>query len=268
MAMPDTVPTDFQATDAGADSAHVKNVPKVAVEKDHDDIDAQNIVQETDAISEDHAMLSISDVVPESPTDHHGSLLEPPAVPELPSNEPANAPTEPDFSVVRIIESADRSAGKLVNLLAKHFPSFRDETRFEGRKVRFLKRAQIFVADLWAAFNGTSYGEFRDIDHLTMFADYRVPQMLHSLGILSYSPPLDHRIRSLRSIGPGHSWEVQLRGCSIWAVEMIRRQIVRNNPNSNVNAVLIDFFLYDLAKEREAAGVEAIPHHRTRSIWY
>jgi hypothetical protein len=36
--------------------------------------------------------------------------------------------------------------------------------------VRFLKRAQIFVADLWAAFDGESYGEFDDIDKITIFA--------------------------------------------------------------------------------------------------
>lgn len=77
---------------------------------------------------------------------------------------------EPDQSIVRLIEKANGSAGKLVNLLAQHFPSFRDEGRFDGRKVRFLKRAQIFVADLWAAMNGTGYGAFEDIDHLTMFA--------------------------------------------------------------------------------------------------
>ena len=83
---------------------------------------------------------------------------------------PAEAQTRLDVRVVRLIEEADHSAGKLVNLLAKHFPCFRDEGRFEGRKVRFLKRAQIFVADLWAAFNGTGYGEFHDIEHITMFA--------------------------------------------------------------------------------------------------
>ncbi len=76
----------------------------------------------------------------------------------------------PDSSIVRLIEQADHSAGKLVNLLAQHFPCFRDETRFDGRKVHFLKRAQIFVADLWAAFNGTGYGAFDNIECLTMFA--------------------------------------------------------------------------------------------------
>ncbi|USW57086.1 Putative queuosine salvage protein family [Septoria linicola] len=175
----------------------------------------------------------------------------------------------PDHAVTRLIEEANQSAGKLVNLLAKHFDCFRDETRFDGRKVRLLKRAQIFVADLWAALNCAGYGRFDDIDHLTMFADYRVPQSLHSLGVLTYSPPLDYHIRNLRALQPGHTWEVQLRGCSIWAVELIRREILQAQPDTtSINAVLIDFFLYDLAKEREAQGQHAIPHHRTRSIWY
>ena len=58
----------------------------------------------------------------------------------------------------------------LVNTLGEHFPCFRDEFTFEERKVRFLKRAQIFVADLWAAFDGQGYGAFDDIDKITMFA--------------------------------------------------------------------------------------------------
>ena len=85
-----------------------------------------------------------------------------------PEARPVNLPL--DHSVIRLIEQADRSAGKLVNLLAKHFTCFRDETRLDGKKVRLLKRAQIFVADLWAAFGGTGYGCFDDIDCLTMFA--------------------------------------------------------------------------------------------------
>ena len=156
---------------------------------------------------------------------------------------------------------------------------------FENRqKVRFLKRAQICVADLWAAFDGQSFGQFDDIDKITMFADYRVPQILSTLGCLWYSPQLETAIRKKKLIESGHSWEIQLRGtsaslgmefsadsesgCSIWCVELIRQEIVRSHTEANINAVLIDFFLYDMMKEREGAGEEEIPHHRTRSIWY
>ena len=192
-----------------------------------------------------------------------------------------------DGSVAVLVEDAKNSAAGLVNLLAEKFACFADEGTFERKKVRFLKRAQIFVADVWAAFDGEGYGEFNDIDKITMFADYRVPQMLHSLGVMWFCPSLEAKIRRLEVIESGHTFEMQIRGksychglihffaetkirpgCSIWAVELLRREILQLKPDAKVNAILIDFFLYDLAKEREKEGVDAIPHHRTRSIWY
>lgn len=80
-----------------------------------------------------------------------------------------------DGSVLTLIQDANGSAARLVNLLADRFTCFRDEATFERKKVRFLKRAQIFVADLWAAFEGEGHGSFNDIDKLTMFAGMRFP---------------------------------------------------------------------------------------------
>lgn len=106
------------------------------------------------------------------------------------------------------------SAVRLVNLLARDFPCFRDEHAFDGRRrpVRLLKRAQILVADLWACFQGESWGKFRDIDKITIFADYRVPQILISMGALYCCPSLSAAIREKRLIECGSAWEVQLRG--------------------------------------------------------
>ncbi|KAE8367342.1 hypothetical protein BDV27DRAFT_123994 [Aspergillus caelatus] len=223
-----------------------------------------------------------------------------------------------DGSFVNCIYNANYSAASLVNLMAESFPCFRDETSFQGRRVRLYKRAQILVADLWACFNGEGLGEFHDIDKITMFADYRIPQILNQLGCLMYSPPLESHIRDLKPIPSGSTWEVELRATSIWCVELIRREIEKNHPDakpkikptqsnghaasvdrrqslttsaldeqrkcttqkhitqtssakpasSGVNAILIDFFLYDTMKELERDGKEQLPHHRTRSIWY
>ena len=120
-----------------------------------------------DAISAETGLSS-----PDAPT-ATAAAQHPESEPRIPtSDDPPEIgkPSLSDLSIVRLIEKADRSAGRLVNLIVKHFPSFRDEARFDGRKVRFLKRAQIFVADIWAAFNGTSYGAFDDVGHLTIFA--------------------------------------------------------------------------------------------------
>ncbi|KAI5864414.1 hypothetical protein GGS23DRAFT_564266 [Durotheca rogersii] len=168
------------------------------------------------------------------------------------------------------LEAAGGSAAALVNLLARDFGCFRDEFRFDGRRrpVRLLKRAQILAADLWACFDGRGYGAFRDVDKITMFADYRVPQILATLGCIGYSPPLQAVIVRGDVIESGSSYELQIRACSIWCVELIRREIKREHPEANINAVLIDFFLYDTMKQLESEGKETMPHHRTRSIWY
>lgn len=46
-----------------------------------------------------------------------------------------------------------------------------------SRLVAFLKRAQIFAADVWQRFGGRGFGKFHDIDALTTFADYRCVQL-------------------------------------------------------------------------------------------
>lgn len=60
-------------------------------------------------------------------------------------------------------------AWHFINRLIIEFPSFRDFN--EENSVWFLKRAQILVADLWAASEGKLFSE--SINDLTIFADYR-----------------------------------------------------------------------------------------------
>lgn len=88
-----------------------------------------------------------------------------------------------------MITAAQGSAVALVNRVVDDLPSFRDEALYRGRRgelasvdespaltpalVRFYKRAQILVAETWAAFEGREPGRFDDIADLTMFADYR-----------------------------------------------------------------------------------------------
>lgn len=87
--------------------------------------------------------------------------------------------------------------------------------------VYLYKRAQILVADLWAAFQGRGYGAFDDIDAITMFADYRVPQSLLYFGILKYSEELESALKRHELLQSGEEREVEIRGCSIWAVEVV-----------------------------------------------
>lgn len=96
---------------------------------------------------------------------------------------------------------------------------------YKGHQVFLYKRAQIFAADLWGAFKGQGYGEFYDIGSITMFADYIVPAVLEQLGVLKYSSNLANIIETNNEIGSGSEEEVELRACSVYAVEKMRELI-------------------------------------------
>lgn len=61
---------------------------------------------------------------------------------------------------------------------------------FQDKRICFYKRAQILVADFWGMMEARGERSITNIDWLTMFADYRVPQALVYLGVLRYSDSL------------------------------------------------------------------------------
>ncbi|KAJ1765822.1 hypothetical protein IW139_003232 [Coemansia sp. RSA 353] len=179
-----------------------------------------------------------------------------------------------------MLKQCEGSAQTLVEMVVRDFACYRDEHMFQGRRVDLYKRAQILVADIWACFEGQKDGMFEDIDKITMFADYRVPQALCHFGALEYSPRLleylktsEVAVRQGTSASPpepgllptGHKWEVEIRGNSIWAVERICQHIRASGVH--VNAILIDFYMWDYAKAHPEA-MASIPIHLTRSIFY
>lgn len=95
-----------------------------------------------------------------------------------------------DGKFENVIKKCNNSAEKLLQLIIEEFPCFRDEAEFDGERVGIYKRAQILVGDIWACYKGDGLGKFDDIDKITMFADYRVPQVLVHFGALEYSKEL------------------------------------------------------------------------------
>jgi len=164
---------------------------------------------------------------------------------------------------VQLVEAAQGSALKLVALLVHHFPNFRDVATYRGQPVGLYKRAQIFVADLHGAFEGQSWGAFHDLDRLTTFADYQVPRVLRDLGVLQYEPALAETIARRQIIMAGSEAEVEIRACTVWAVElMIRELAARGKP---LTAVALDWVLWNLSKN---PAYQTNPHHRTLTTFY
>ncbi len=161
------------------------------------------------------------------------------------------------------IEAAGHSAPELALLLARDFPSFHDVARWQGHEVPFLKRAQICVADLHAAFHGQSWGALADLDQLTAFADYKLPQLLRRAGALVYAAPLAARVDAYAPIAAGSEEEIEIRAATVWAVELLRRALARRGIERPASA--IDYRLWE---ESQTKLPGEAPYHRTRTIYY
>ena len=173
-----------------------------------------------------------------------------------------------------LVQKADRSAARLVQLLLRYLPGFRDTSIYRGVYVHFYKRAQILVGDLWAAYGirddklkgkeQQSVYQFYDMEALTMFADYRVPQILRSLGIFIYSNELSAKIDARDEIQCGCEEEIEIRACTIIAVEMLHHALCRLGVN-NIIEIEIDWLLW---QQGEKIKDDIAPHHRTLTIFY
>ncbi len=166
------------------------------------------------------------------------------------------------------LAAAQGDAVELALLVARRWASFRDLALWEGREVYFFKRAQILVADIAAAFGGQGPGDLAYMDQLTAFADYKVPQLLRRLGILTYADELAARIAAYQPIHPGEPDEVAIRAATIWGVEWLRRELAHADPQQHGGAVTasqIDARLWLAGQIVDAAD---LPYHRTLTIFY
>jgi len=166
-------------------------------------------------------------------------------------------------SFIHLLEEADGSATKLVDLLAKEFSSFNDTANYDAKKVYFYKRAQLLAHDLWCTFSGRSWGNFIDLENLTAFADYKLPQVLRHLAILQYQPELADLIQNLVHLPAGSLEEVEIRAATVWAVELLRQKLT--HQGFRVNSPQLDNWLWYLGQED---AYRALPYHRTRTIFY
>ncbi len=160
------------------------------------------------------------------------------------------------------IEQVGRNAAQLALLLARDFSSFNDVATYRNLSVRFLKRAQICVADIYSAFGGEGWGALTDLHQLTAFADYKLPQILRHYDVLEYDPALAQSVDNQEQLDPGSEEEVEIRAATIWACELLRRALLQRGRS--MTTCEIDQRLW-LASQRIA---EMRPYHRTRTIYY
>ena len=168
-----------------------------------------------------------------------------------------------DTPATALILAAQGSATALVGEVVRRFPSFDDVATWQGAEVRFYKRAQILAGDLAGGLDGSPLGVFHDLDQLTAFADYKVPQVLRQLGVLRYSGRLATTIARRELIAAGSAPEIEIRAATIWGCELLRQAL--RERGRDVPAHALDWLLWTTG---QSLPPDTAPYHRTPTIYY
>ena len=175
------------------------------------------------------------------------------------------------------------TAPQLVDRILESFPGFRDccpwnttITTDDHTYLYLYKRAQICVGD----WNASLKLKLRDMDGITTFADYRVPQLLRHVGVLEYHPDqLGKDIDEGREILQGCVEENTIRAATVVAVEDIvaelrkqqqqqHKQQEEDKPKEQVfTAVTVDWYLWQVGERMHNEGTLKC-HHKTRTTFY
>lgn len=163
----------------------------------------------------------------------------------------------------RLLELTNNCCLNIAGILIQEISTFRDESLYKQKQVFLYKRAQIASADLYSALSEKGIFLYNS-ERLTMFPDYRIPQILHEMGILVYSDALNYKIINKECIIPHSAEEIEIRLMTVHCVEIMKRLFKEKN-NEVVSSIFIDYMLWN---EGEKLRKEIVPHHRALTIFY
>ncbi len=162
-------------------------------------------------------------------------------------------------SFYQIYKDSNNSAINLIDKIINIFPSFNDSFIYKDNKYNFFKRVQLIPAMIYGR-NLAETKIFDDIDKLTVFADYRVPQTLRKLGIVEYFDDLSNDIKYKTYLKEGSEKELEIRISTIQACNILKSFL-----NSDINSLNIDYYMWKKGKTIIEPDYD---FHRTRTIFY
>jgi len=153
----------------------------------------------------------------------------------------------------------------IVERLRNDFGPFDDSVDFNGRRVRFDKKAQLGPAMLAGRYSKEALLFVDDAYELTVFADYVLPKGLRDMGILRYSDALASRVDRQVEVPALSLMELEIRAATIHAADRLIRKVneYRAPGLRPINALHMDYRLWG-----ESRKDKSTPHHLTKTIMY
>ena len=159
-----------------------------------------------------------------------------------------------DGKAVNICISENWDAEKIVKRVVKEFRCWKDEYN----NVKFNKRARLFAVMIYGRFADKKL--ISNIINFPCLADYQLPKVLHSMGILLYSNELNRMIIEQKEIPYQSKMEYDIRSKTLQAVQMISEELFRDGVL--VKPIYLDYYIWNLSHSINE------PHHLTKTMAY
>jgi hypothetical protein len=147
----------------------------------------------------------------------------------------------------------------IFKILLDNFSNFIDIRKYKGQIIYFYKLAQLLTSDILHVIQSKE-NKVVDYSHLVGCADYKIPQVMQTFGILEYDDKLMALIESKTPIEENSELEVEIRAAMIAVIDHIY-----NKSNGRVSRIDINDFVWSKSQDKL---VNFKPYHLTRTTSY
>lgn len=144
----------------------------------------------------------------------------------------------------------------LINLILHNFTTFKDESLYKGKRIKYYKRAQLLVSDILHIYEQKENKKV-DYSNLVGCADYKIPQVLREFGVLEYSEKLGGLIDNKIELEKDSEYENEIRANMLVVIQHIAHKC-------NLSAITVNDQIWMKGQEKNLTK----PYHRTKTTAY
>ena len=147
----------------------------------------------------------------------------------------------------------------LLEYIVNNLSYYNDECMYDKKMVYFYKRAQLLVSDI---LHVRKLIEKKDVVYKNLIgcADYKIPQVMRSLGILEYNQELSSLVDNKIPLEYGSKMEVEIR-----ASDLVVLDYIANKLDNKVARMDVNDYIWLLGQDK---NMKMKPYHRTLTIYY
>jgi hypothetical protein len=148
---------------------------------------------------------------------------------------------------------------ELLDYVVSNFSYFKDESIYDGETIYFYKRAQLIVSDILHV-RKLLEGVEVDYSNLMGCADYKIPQVMNSLGMLEYDYNVEYKLATKVELEEGDPIEVEIRANDLVVIDYIYKKL-----DGKVCRMDINDYIWLLGQDKSKINKN---YHRTKTIHY